>query len=171
MLKGRAWMIPLLIHVPLLCLVMHHASEDTVVIGSPRGPWWVNICSIAFGKAGVSRVMKNPTLLLPQYSSLSSSSAYPTTSKMCGLFADSFVLFPWDTFRAEKAHFLQWTETGRSVQKDQELLKWLIQNSKESSQTSSRAHSKRLFFFFFWLLRYLLGHSLILQTVGRPLLY
>lgn len=113
---GHKWYL-LLIHVPL-CLVMYHISEDTVFIGYPRGPWWVTFCSIAFCNTGVSQVMKNPIFLLPQYSSLSSSSAYPTTNKMCWLFANSFVLLPWDTqFRAEKAHFLQTRIQFRKIKK------------------------------------------------------
>jgi len=62
---------------------------------------------------------------------------------MQGLFAIRFVYFRGTLHSGLKKYF--YFKQRRSVEKDREILNWLIQNSKENSQISRRTHSRRLF--------------------------
>lgn len=159
--KLRHEWYPLLIHVPLLCLVVHYISEDIVSISSPRELAQFHFITLAFLKW-----WKILLMLLPQYSILSRSVLIPQQVTCVGCLQTVLFYFHGTFHSGLKKHIS--FKQGWSAQKDEEILKWLIQNSKEKSQTSSRAHSRSLFFL---ALRYLLEHSLILQMVGRPLLY
>ena len=142
---------PLLFHVSF-CLVMDHVSEDTELISSPRGPRWVTICSIAFHSTGVSQVMKNPTFAVAPV-------------KCRGyLQLDLFI---------SVGHSIQGWKSTFTLNKDDQLRKiekyWI--GSFKTVKKTPRSAAGLIPEGFFLALKYLLGHSLILQMAGRPLPY
>lgn len=144
---------PLLIRVPFPHLMEHHISEDTLFISPTRFHGELPLVQLHFTTLMFPKWWK----ILPCYCSntllFQVLMLIPQPCKWCGLDCKYFWLISMG-HRVGKAHFLQ-------TRKDQEIL------SKYNSQARIKAHYRSLFL----TVKYLLAHSLLLQMVGRPLLY